>query len=81
MIAVPRLVVPLMPDPDQLPSGPAVWHDTRLLLPAEFPAREWRNIFTGESLPASERDGRTELEAARVFAHFPVALLMSGCRA
>jgi len=78
LIAVPRLLVRLIPDPNQLPVGEAAWQDTRLLLPSGVSGSVWRNIFTGEHLAPTERDGQLSLAAAEVFAHFPVALVASG---
>jgi (1->4)-alpha-D-glucan 1-alpha-D-glucosylmutase len=78
IVTVPRLFVRLIPDPDQPPLGERVWQDTRLVLPAEIRDRDWRNLFSGERAVASQCDGRPSLAAATVFAHFPVAVLLSG---
>ena len=75
VVAVPRLMASLIPDPSQVPLGEAVWRDTRLVLPVEASSREWRNIYTGESLSATEQDGHFSVAVAEVFAHFSVALL------
>jgi hypothetical protein len=48
------------------------------VLPAEIRDRDWRNLFSGERAVASQCDGRPSLAAATVFAHFPVAVLLSG---
>jgi (1->4)-alpha-D-glucan 1-alpha-D-glucosylmutase len=79
VIAVPRLVASLALHPSQPPIGEAVWQDTRLNL-SEIqtgPATDWRNVFTGEALAPEERDGRPCLTAGRLFAHFPVAVLLN----
>ncbi len=78
VVAVPRLMASLLTSSDQSPVGQAVWQDTRLMLSAEISGRDWWNVFTGESIPVEEQDGRRTIAAARTFAHFPVALLMSG---
>jgi (1->4)-alpha-D-glucan 1-alpha-D-glucosylmutase len=54
----------------------AFWKSTSLRLPAPAPAA-WRNIFTGESLHATARQGRKYLSAGATLEHFPVALLVA----
>ncbi|MCI0702736.1 MAG: malto-oligosyltrehalose synthase [Planctomycetia bacterium] len=70
VVAVPRLVVRLNPDPNRLSLGAEVWADTRLAL-SELELVTWRDAFTGRRLNAT--DGR--IAVADLFAHFPVALL------
>ncbi len=77
IVAVPRLLTHLVADLDQPPLGPAVWLDTRLKLADIDPSPRWRNIFTGERVSASERDGVLSLPAAALFAHCPVAVLLA----
>jgi (1->4)-alpha-D-glucan 1-alpha-D-glucosylmutase len=76
VVAVPRLVAKLMPDPAGLPHGRAIWGDTMLPLPEELADRTWHSLFTGETLTAVAHQGRPALPAAQVFARFPVALLL-----
>jgi (1->4)-alpha-D-glucan 1-alpha-D-glucosylmutase len=71
VVAVPRLVARLNPDPEQPPVGRAVWGDTRLDLSGLEPGT-WRDVFTGRRLTPA--DGG--LATADLFAQFPVALLM-----
>jgi (1->4)-alpha-D-glucan 1-alpha-D-glucosylmutase len=77
VVAVPRLIVRLNPDPARPPLGPQTWSDTRLPLTGLDPALRWRNAFTGEVLVSEDRDGPPSLAAADLFAHFPVALLVA----
>jgi len=72
VVAVPRLVARLAAD--RPPLGDEVWGETWLPLPAGEPAT-YRNLFTGGTVDARERDGRPALSAGRVFQDFPVALL------
>jgi (1->4)-alpha-D-glucan 1-alpha-D-glucosylmutase len=72
----PRLVTHLMAYPTGLPAGAEVWQDTVLLLPGIGPNRRCRNLFTGEILITSERNGQGCLGLAEVLADFSVALLM-----
>ena len=77
VVAVPRLLVRLIPDGEQAPLGGAVWQDTRLLLPRIDPGLHWHNIFTGERLTPGEEQGQPTLPVAEIFGHFPVALLLA----
>jgi (1->4)-alpha-D-glucan 1-alpha-D-glucosylmutase len=77
LVAVPRLPTRLAPDPGRPPTGPAIWQETRLLLPEADPAPRWRHVFTGASLTPVEQDGHPSLAAADLFADLPVALLIS----
>jgi (1->4)-alpha-D-glucan 1-alpha-D-glucosylmutase len=77
LVAVPRLLTRLAPDITRPPLGEPAWNDTQLVLPAEGTeaGRHWRNVFTGEILAATDREGTLSLPAAAVFANFPIALL------
>jgi (1->4)-alpha-D-glucan 1-alpha-D-glucosylmutase len=75
--AAPRLLTHLVPEAGDLPLGPAVWQDTRLLLPGVEPGRRLRNVMTGEELTPGEHEGQAIVTAAQVFANFPVALLLA----
>jgi (1->4)-alpha-D-glucan 1-alpha-D-glucosylmutase len=76
LAAAPRLLTQVI-DPDELPLGIDAWGDSFLYLPAGGAGRRWENVFTGEALTAEERDGQPGLPLARLFAHFPAALLLS----
>jgi (1->4)-alpha-D-glucan 1-alpha-D-glucosylmutase len=77
IVAVPRLFTRLVQGPKGLPLGAEVWQNTRLLLPDAEPKRLWYNLFTGETLTCMDSQGQPALSLAEVFAHFPVALLLS----
>lgn len=71
---VPRLIAGV--DGDITATLP--WGDTSIIVAAEANRRSFRNVLTGERLtPEPRRGGAGALAAARVFAHFPVALLAS----
>jgi (1->4)-alpha-D-glucan 1-alpha-D-glucosylmutase len=70
VVVVPRLLTRLTPDMTRTAPAAAVWGETALSVP-ELPARALVNVFTGERLRLSDR-----LPLARVFAQFPVALLL-----
>jgi (1->4)-alpha-D-glucan 1-alpha-D-glucosylmutase len=76
LIAAPRLMAKLLPDPEIAPHGPAVWGETMLPLPEDLANRSWHSLFTGETLTPIRHKGRAALPAALVFARFPVALLL-----
>ncbi len=78
VVAVPRLLASLISGSQETPVDGAIWQNTRLVLAAEIPRLVWRNIFTGEQLFTDDHEGRRTLAAARVFAHFPVAMLVNG---
>jgi (1->4)-alpha-D-glucan 1-alpha-D-glucosylmutase len=67
VVAVPRLVAAL----DAAPG----WGDTIIRLPPAS-AQRWRNALTGAVVNSTEREGSAVLEAAPVFAQFPLALLV-----
>ena len=61
LVAVPRLLATLVTGSEAVPVGEAVWHDMRLVLPAEIPEDDWRNILTNTSISATEQDGRRSM--------------------
>jgi (1->4)-alpha-D-glucan 1-alpha-D-glucosylmutase len=67
VVAVPRLVAALDAEPG--------WGDTIVRLPPAA-AQRWRNVLTGAVVNSAERDGPAVLEAAHMFAQFPLALLV-----
>jgi (1->4)-alpha-D-glucan 1-alpha-D-glucosylmutase len=77
IVAAPRLLTRLIPDAASLPLGADVWQDTRLLVPGLAQGAAFRNVFTGERRNATDESGQATLPLAEVFAHFPVALLVS----
>lgn len=78
LVAVPRLLVRLVPDMGRLPIGPEFWNDTLLILPTPPPGGVFLSVFTGQSLSSTVRDGAAGLSLGDVFAEFPIALLLAG---
>jgi (1->4)-alpha-D-glucan 1-alpha-D-glucosylmutase len=72
---VPRFLTRLVPSPENLPCGQAVWDDTLLIVPYADMGMQYRNIFTDELLSVQEINGVRGLYLAEVFSCFPVALL------
>ncbi len=75
LAAVPRFFVRLLKDPDGLPLGEDVWHDTVVAVPADGIGTGYRNIFTEEVLETAEHDGIVGFRCGDLFRNFPVALL------
>src|SRR5579862_605526 len=74
-VAIPRYIADHLDGGDcTLPEG--FWTDTSLQLPPGSPS-SWRNVFTGERVDSPSGEDNPYLVAREVFAHFPVALLMS----
>ncbi len=69
-VVVPRSLMRLLREPGSVPTG-QVWEDTVVRLPGTGANGRWRNVFTGETLTASQES----LRLAEVFGEFPVALL------
>jgi (1->4)-alpha-D-glucan 1-alpha-D-glucosylmutase len=76
IIAVPRLVASLAPEPDVPPLGERVWGDTVLDLTGLPETGGYRNALTDRCV-AVQRDGLPALRAADVFARFPIAMLLA----
>lgn len=74
LAAVPRFFVRLLKDPDGLPLGEDVWHDTVVAVPADGIGMGYRNIFTEEVLETAEHDGIVGFRCGDLFRNFPVAL-------
>ena len=58
-----------------LPTGPAVWHDTRVPLPNDWEGGGYRNIFIREVLRVPAAGERGGLRVADIFSVLPAALL------
>ena len=75
IVAVPRLLANLVNDPLRPPCGDKIWGGTLIAVPYADKGVRYRNIFTGELLTISEKDGNSVLSVPEVFAEFPLALL------
>lgn len=76
-VVVPRLITRLLEGGLEAPLGEAAWQDTTLLMPGTGPQRQWRNVFTGESIRFAVEGGQAMLTVAAGLRHFPVALLIA----
>jgi (1->4)-alpha-D-glucan 1-alpha-D-glucosylmutase len=75
LVFVPRLIVRLTGRTEQVPLGPNIWQDTRIILPTHLPPHKYRNLFTGELVATDALRHALTLRLADVFQRFPVALL------
>ncbi len=75
LVAAPRLLTRLMPDPHMPPIGPQIWQDSWLTVPPSDAGHCYRNLFTGETVEAVNQQGKVMLALDKVLANFPVALL------
>ncbi len=78
LVAVPRLVATLLDDTDidLAPIGTSIWGDTHLRVPACNGFAGYRNMLTGEAGTMTSEGDFAEIDAARVFASFPVAICL-----
>jgi (1->4)-alpha-D-glucan 1-alpha-D-glucosylmutase len=59
--------------------GAAAWGDTRMLLPAQLPAGEYRDVLTGHVIPVGESSaGERRLLAGDLLSVLPVSVLIGG---
>jgi (1->4)-alpha-D-glucan 1-alpha-D-glucosylmutase len=79
LVAVPRLVAPLISEERPVPIGADVWGSTQIILPAIARATRYRHLMTGEWCEAGGTH-RSHLPAATVFRSCPVALLWASSR-
>jgi (1->4)-alpha-D-glucan 1-alpha-D-glucosylmutase len=73
IVAVPRLVSTMAQAAGGVPLG-STWDGTRLAVGGAIPTGEYRDVLTGHSLEV-ENGGSAVLEAADLFARFPIAIL------
>jgi (1->4)-alpha-D-glucan 1-alpha-D-glucosylmutase len=74
VVAVPRLAATLMQGVEKFPLTEEVWGGTRIELPQSGSGKEFRNLFTGETITAALTAGAPALKAADLFHQFPVFL-------
>ena len=75
LVVVPRFCSRLIKESGDLPLGPEVWQDTRILQPFDTAASRYRNILTGEVLSLDQQEGLLSLTLQDILSVFPVALL------
>jgi (1->4)-alpha-D-glucan 1-alpha-D-glucosylmutase len=75
IVVATRMYAKLFKSEPDLPSGAALWKDTRIHLP-DRPGRLFRNVFTGASIEAETYLNGSALSVAHLFEEFPVALLV-----
>lgn len=73
---VPRFITGLIDEPDELPLGEKIWGECYIPVPFEKVGTAFRNLFTGETLTTSEREGAAVLYLRDILSGFPVALMI-----
>ncbi|MGZ3524461.1 MAG: malto-oligosyltrehalose synthase, partial [Thermodesulfobacteriota bacterium] len=74
LVIVPRFMAHLT-QVDETPLGRKVWGESSITMPGEIVAERFSNIFTGEMVDITGRNGQKRLMLDQVFANFPVAML------
>jgi maltooligosyltrehalose synthase len=54
-----------------------VWGNTAIALPLKSEHHSFRDVFSGETITAEEREGGLFLPVSKVFSRCPVALLFA----
>ncbi|OGP94091.1 MAG: malto-oligosyltrehalose synthase [Deltaproteobacteria bacterium RBG_16_47_11] len=75
LVVVPRFLIRLAKDTDEMPLSEQIWAGAWIIIPEEIGGKEFRNIFTDETVKKVRRNGEALLSLSEVFAHFPVAML------
>jgi (1->4)-alpha-D-glucan 1-alpha-D-glucosylmutase len=77
IVAVPRLCLRLLGEKHRFPIGAEVWGDTRIEVPAKLASTALRNTMNRKQVEVQAEGEERFVSAAAVFAHFPVALLIT----
>jgi (1->4)-alpha-D-glucan 1-alpha-D-glucosylmutase len=75
IVAVPRFCARLLTDGATPPLDPTVWNDTRVELPLGSQTPLYQNVFTLENVATQKSSQTPFVQASKLFADFPVALL------
>jgi (1->4)-alpha-D-glucan 1-alpha-D-glucosylmutase len=76
IVIAPRLVSRVTNEEHWLPCGSLSWRASRVLLPAGFGARRYRNLFTGEDVRPAQHEDAEWIFAGDALRTMPVALLI-----
>jgi (1->4)-alpha-D-glucan 1-alpha-D-glucosylmutase len=75
LVLVPRLLTRLLPDADEIPVGPTVWEDTRVVLPETLGHVSLEHRLTAQTFHPEPFQAHHTLLVASVLEALPVALL------
>lgn len=75
IVVVPRFYSRLIGDSSDLPLGPEVWRDTRIIQPADSAASCYRDVFTGVIVNPDQQKGSLGLVLHEILSDYPLALL------
>ncbi len=59
------------------PVGEECWGNTEVVLRKRLPARPYRDVFTGQTVSPTGRNGDLVLPVSKAFSHLPIALLIN----
>jgi (1->4)-alpha-D-glucan 1-alpha-D-glucosylmutase len=76
LVAATRWFTRLADDAGHLSHAARTWDDSWIAGPTEGQAGTWRNVLTGETVPALAHDEGIRFDAAQLFAVLPLALLV-----
>lgn len=77
LVAATRWFSRLVGEPTNLPLGSAVWKGSRILLDEMAKTRQYRNVLTHEIMQPQQYGNECRLNAADLFSHLPIALLVA----
>jgi (1->4)-alpha-D-glucan 1-alpha-D-glucosylmutase len=77
LVAVPRLIAPLVSESSPVPLGGHAWKTSRIFLPAELAGRGFRHVLTGAEIAPTTIGDETWVFAGQTFETVPVGLLQS----
>ncbi len=75
IVAVPRFLTRVIPDPARPAPGEEVWGGSYIVVPYAPEGVGYRDILTGEIIGVQRQDEAIILPLSEVFAHLPLALL------
>lgn len=76
VVVVPRFIAKILSSPDMTFAD--MWEDTMVIVPEGSDEETFRNVFTGEDVVKTRRQGFPGLACSGLFRSFPVALLETG---
>jgi (1->4)-alpha-D-glucan 1-alpha-D-glucosylmutase len=75
IVAVPRFLTRIMPDPAGPSSVEEIWSDSYVVIPYAEEGAAYRSIFTGETNIVQRRNEASVVPVSGIFGHLPLALL------
>jgi alkylation response protein AidB-like acyl-CoA dehydrogenase len=76
IVVVPRFIAKVLSSPGM--TFEDMWEDTMVIVPEVSDEVTFRNVFTGEEVARTRRQGFSGLACSGLFRNLPVALLETG---